>query len=136
MWLLSLPNASVHHKDYSRSIQTNEALLCQLQSEAASDLLQLIDGVVAGVNLEAGLSSSKGYIHTRTLVGHEGRQSLHFISAHIHGIADACVGDRERVMGDIETNEIQSPLLQYGYMEHGFMYLGFVFCGTYSPSTG
>lgn len=69
---------------------SNEALLGQLQGEAASDLLQLVLGVLLGVDLQAGLGTAERHIHTGALEGHQGGKGFDLIAGNVQRETNTC----------------------------------------------
>lgn len=67
----------------------HEALLGQLEGEAARDLLQLVLRVLLGVDLDAGLGAAEWDIDAGALEGHEGGQGLDLVTAHVQGVTDS-----------------------------------------------
>lgn len=63
--------------------RADEALLGQLQRETAGNLLQLMLGVLAGIDLDTGLGATERYIHTGALERHQRGQGFHFIARHV-----------------------------------------------------
>jgi len=72
--------ASSHVGGWDIDAGSDEALLGQLQGEAAGDLLQLVLGVLLGVDLKAGLGTAEWHIHAGALEGHQGGQGFDLIA--------------------------------------------------------
>merc|ERR1719474_901560 len=74
----------------SRNVNSGskESLLCQLNSKSSCDSFELIFTIGLGINLNTSFATSKRNINACTLVSHQGRQSLDFISAYIQRVTD------------------------------------------------
>lgn len=68
--------------------RANAALLDQLGSEAASNLLQLRLRVVASVNAETTLATTEWHVHSSALVSHQGSKSHDFLLVDVGRVAD------------------------------------------------
>ena len=79
---LTRPHVGSRHVDGG----AQEAFLGELDGEPPGDKLQLIVGVVLGVDLDAAFASSEGNINTGALVCHESGQSLDFVLRHVIGV--------------------------------------------------
>merc|ERR1719300_185052 len=74
----------------SRNVNSGskESLFCQLNSKSSCDSFELILTIGFGINLNTSFATSKRNIDACTLVSHQGRQSLDFISANIQRVTD------------------------------------------------
>ena len=84
---LSLAGAHVGGRDINTG--SKETLLGELDSEPPGDPLQLVLGVLLGVDLDAGLAATERDVDACALVSHQGGQSLDLVSADIKGITNS-----------------------------------------------
>jgi len=75
-------------KETKNEFNTKISFLSELDGKPSRDLLKFRLTVELGVDPDSTLGSSEWNIHARTLVGHEGSKSFHFINTHVHSIAD------------------------------------------------
>ncbi len=80
----------------------DEVLLHQLVRVAPRDALELLDGVLLRIDLDAALGAAVRHVHDRALVGHERRQGHHLLLVHVRRVADAALG-RQLVMAVLDA---------------------------------
>ena len=81
--------------------RSKESLLGELDGEATGDALQLVVAVVLGVDLDAGLAATEGYVNAGALVRHEGGQGLHLVGAHVHGVTNTSLAGGPENISDL-----------------------------------
>lgn len=71
-------------------LYTNKALFGELESESASNFLQLIVAVMAWIDFHSGLGSTEWNVDAGALESHQSRQGLDFIDVDFIRVSNTC----------------------------------------------